>query len=82
MANEELANKVTDTSESKKAKKKVYFVKKKDGRWQVILKEGAKVIKYFDTKAEAVAYADQLAENQDGTVLVHASKGKNKGKFM
>ena len=71
-----------EVSEQKKQKKKVYFVKKKEGRWQVILKEGAKVIKYFDTKVEATAYADQLAENQDGTVLVHASKGKNKGKFM
>ncbi len=79
MANEEVKENV---AEKAKAKKKVYFVKKKEGRWQVILKEGAKVIKYFDTKAEATAYADKLAENQDGTVLVHASKGKNKGKFI
>ena len=34
-------------------KKKVYFVKKVEGRWQVILREGSKVIKYFDTKVEA-----------------------------
>ena len=34
------------------------------------------------TKKEAVEYANNLAKSQDGTVLVHASKGKNKGKFM
>lgn len=68
--------------EPKKAKKKVYFVKKVEGKWQIILREGKKVIKHFDTKVEAEAYANQLAKNQDGTVLVHASKGKNKGKFQ
>ena len=72
----------TTIEEPKKAKKKVYFVKKVDGRWQVILREGARVIKYFDTKAEAVEFAKVTAENQNGTVLVHASKGKNKGRFQ
>lgn len=63
-------------------KKKVYFVKKVDGRWQVILREGSKVIKYFDTKVEAEEFARQTAKNQNGSVLVHASKGKNKGRFQ
>ena len=62
--------------------KKVYHVKKVDGKWEIILKDGLKVIKTFDTKKEAVEYANNLAKSQDGTVLVHASKGKNKGKFM
>lgn len=63
-------------------KKKVYFVKKVEGKWQVILREGSKVIKYFDTKVEAEEFARKTAENQKGTVLVHASKGKNKGRFQ
>ena len=62
--------------------KKVYHVKKVDGKWEIILKDGLKVIKTFDTKKEAVEYANNLAKSQDGIVLVHASKGKNKGKFM
>ena len=62
--------------------KKVYHVKKVDGKWEIILKDGLKVIKTFDTKKEAVEYANNLAKSQNGTVLVHASKGKNKGKFI
>jgi hypothetical protein len=62
--------------------KKVYFVKKSEGRRQVILREGKKVIQYFSTKLEAEEFAKKLAENQDGTVLIHASKGKNKGRFQ
>ena len=69
------------TKEEIKPKKKVYFVKKVDGRWQVILREGKKIIKYFDTKVEAEEFANKTAQNQNGTVLVHASKGKNKGRF-
>ena len=63
-------------------RKKVYHLKKVDGDWQVILREGEKVIKKFKTKDEAMAYSEALAERQGGTLLVHASKGKNKGKFM
>ena len=62
--------------------KKVYHVKKVDGKWEIILKDGLKVIKTFSTKKEAIEFANNLAKSQDGTVLVHASKGKNKGKFI
>ena len=62
--------------------KKVYHVKKVDGKWEIILKDGLKVIKTFLTKKEAVEFANNLAKSQNGTVLVHASKGKNKGKFI
>ena len=62
--------------------KKVYHVKKVDGKWQIILKDGLKVIKTFNTKVEALEFANNLAKSQNGTVLVHASKGKNKGKFI
>ncbi len=62
--------------------KKVYHLKKVDNKWKIILKEGKKVIKTFDTKEEALKYGKALAKSQDGTLLVHASKGKNKGKFQ
>ena len=62
--------------------KKVYHVKKVDGKWEIVLKDGLKAIKTFATKPEAVEYANNLAKSQNGTVLIHASKGKNKGKFI
>ena len=62
--------------------KKVYHVKKVDGKWEIRLKDGLKTIKTFDTKVEAVRWAKIHAESQGGTVLIHASKGKNKGKFI
>ena len=62
--------------------KKVYHLKKVDNKWEIILKEGKKVIKTFVTKEEALKYGKALAKSQDGTLLVHASKGKNKGKFQ
>ena len=69
-------------AEEKRTGKKVYLVQKVDGQWEVVLREGAKVIKKFKTKPEALAFAEQTAKNQDGTVLVRASKGAHKGKFQ
>lgn len=64
--------------------KKVYHVSKRaeDGKWVIKFAGGEKVIKTFGTKDEALAYADQLAENQGGTVLFHASKGAKAGKIQ
>ena len=62
--------------------KKVYHVKKVGDKWEIRLKDGLKAIKTFDTKVEAMNYANSLAKSQNGTILVHASKGKNKGKFI
>ena len=62
--------------------KKVYHVaKREDGKWQIKLTGGEKAIKLFNTKAEAEEYAKKLGSNQEGTVLIHASKGASKGKI-
>lgn len=53
-----------------------------DGKWQVFRAGSDKVIKLFDTKAEAEEYTRKMAENQGVAVLSHASKGKNKGKIQ
>lgn len=68
----------------KKEGKRVYHVSKRaeDGKWAVKFAGGEKVIKLFDTKAEAEAYTKQMAENQGGVMLTHASKGKSKGKIQ
>jgi len=69
-------------AEAKKEGTKVYHVSKReeDGLWVIRFANGEKVIKTFKTKPEACEYADNLAHNQEGAVVVHASKGKNKGR--
>ncbi len=61
---------------------KVYHVSKRasDGKWQVFIKGSDKVIKLFATKVEAEAYCTEMAKKQGATLLVHNSKGANKGK--
>lgn len=68
---------------TKKDNKSVYHVSKReeDGMWQVKY-TGGRVIKLCKTKEEAMAYAKQMASNQEGTVIFHPSKGQNKGKFQ
>ena len=39
-----------------------------------------KVIKLFATKVEAEEYCEKMAKNQGATLMVHKSKGANKGK--
>ena len=62
---------------------RVYHVvkRKEDGKWAVKYAGGEKVIKLFDTKVEAEAYTKKMAENQGGVMLVHNSKGANKGRI-
>ena len=58
-----------------------HLVKRADGKWEVKFAGGQKAIKLFDTQKEALAYSKQMAKNQDGKVLVHNSKGDNKGRI-
>ena len=64
-------------------KRKVYHVAKResDGKWYVRIQGSDKVIKLFDTKVQAEEYCKVLGQNQNGTILVHASKGKSKGRI-
>ena len=66
-----------------KDSKRVYHLskRKEDGKWVVKFAGGDKVIKTFATQKEGLDYCNKMAENQDGTVLVHASKGAQKGKI-
>ena len=66
-----------------KDSKRVYHLskRKEDNKWVVKFAGGEKVIKTFDTQKEALEYCNRMADNQDGTVLVHASKGAQKGKI-
>ncbi len=67
--------------EAKEGKKVYHVAKREDGMWQVKFAGGEKAIKLFKTKVEAEAYSKKMAENQGGALLMHNSKGKNKGKI-
>ena len=58
-----------------------HVVKRSDGKWEVKYAGGEKAIKLFNTQAEATAYTKQMAKNQGGVMLVHNSKGANKGRI-
>ena len=65
------------------AKSRTYhLVKREDGKWEVKYAGGQKAIKLFDTQKEALEYSKKMAENQGGFVLVHNSKGANKGRIQ
>ena len=54
-----------------KQSKGAYFVSPRpDGRWQVKRANSEKVLKTFDTKAEAEVYAKRVATNQGSTVKI------------
>ena len=58
-----------------------HVVKRADGKWEVKFAGGEKAIKLFATQAEAIAYSKEMAKNQKGAMLVHNSKGQNKGRI-
>ena len=49
---------------------------REDGKWQVKFAKGSKALKLFDTQAEAIAFAKEKAENQDGSITIHKKDGK------
>ena len=59
-----------------------HLVKRADGKWEVKFAGGQKAIKLFDTQKEALEYSKKMAKNQGGSMLVHNSKGANKGKIQ
>lgn len=65
----------------KEATRVYHVAKREDGMWAVKFAGGEKAIKLFRTQAEAIEYSKQMADNQGGKMLVHNSKGQNKGKI-
>ena len=58
-----------------------HVVKRDDGKWEVKFAGGQKAIKLFKTQKEALEYSRKMAKNQDGKMLVHNSRGANKGRI-
>ncbi len=65
----------------KEATRTYHVVKRADGKWEVKFAGGQKAIKLFDTQKEAIEYSKVMADNQGGSMLVHNSKGANKGRI-
>lgn len=74
--------KVFTPSNEKEGKRVYHISKRSDGKWAVKFAGGEKAIKLFNTQAEAKEYTNKMAANQGGAVLVHNSKGKNKGRIQ
>ena len=76
-------NKQKEEKKDNSSNTRVYHVSKRrfDSKWTIKYAGGSKVIKLCNTQEEALAFANALAKSHNGTVLVHASKGKNKGKI-
>ena len=85
LSKKELNKSTTKIHPPKKASddsKRVYHVsKREDGKWQVKFAGGEKAIKLFKTQKEALDYSKEMTKNQKGALLVHNSKGKNKGRI-
>ena len=78
----EPAKKAAKKPEPKKEAKRTYHVvKRADGKWEVKFAGGEKAIKLFNTQKEAIDYSKKMADNQGGSMLVHNSKGANKGRI-
>ena len=68
----------TESAEKKAVNRpKNYHVSlREDGKWQVKFAKGTRALKLFDTQADAIAFAREKAENQDGTITIHKKDGK------
>ncbi len=69
--------KASEPKEEKAAPSGAYFVSPHpDGGWQVKRANAQKALKKFKTKAEAEAYAKQVASNQGTSVVRQKKDGK------
>lgn len=67
-----------ETKATRAPSKKVYHVslRRDDGKWQVKYGGGKKAIKLFDTQAEAIKFAEERADSQEGSISIHKKDGK------
>ena len=77
--NAEIVDPLKETEPAPVEKKiiNVYHISqvKATGQWKIKLGNSSKVIKLFDTQAEAIEYAKGLSKNNDRGYLVHSKKG-------
>ncbi len=49
---------------------------REDGKWQVKGEKAGKALKLFDTQKAAIAYAETIADTQEGGIVIHKKDGK------
>ncbi len=61
----------------KKPTPKKYHVAQRndDGLWQVKAEGAEKALKLFKTQQEAIDYAKKVADNQEGSIMIHKKDG-------
>ncbi|MFR1565839.1 MAG: DUF2188 domain-containing protein [Christensenellales bacterium] len=76
-SDEEMPDEEAEGEPKKANRPKNYHVSlRDDGKWQVKFAKGNRALKLFDTQAEAIAFAKEKAENQDGAITIHKKDGK------
>lgn len=55
---------------------KYHISLREDGKWQVKGEKAEKALKLFNTQKEAVAFAETIADNQEGGIVIHKKDGK------
>lgn len=63
--------------EVKKTPAKKYHIaqRQEDGLWQVKAEGAEKALKLFKTQQEAIDYAKKVADNQEGSIMIHKKDG-------
>ncbi len=56
--------------------KKYHISLREDNKWQVKCEGAEKALKLFDTQNDAIAYAKSVADNQEGSIVIHKVDGK------
>lgn len=73
------SNSQTNKSYYYNNKPRVYHISRSkfvSKHWQVKLATGEKAIKTFDTQAEAISYAKELAKRNGGSIRIHSVRGQ------
>lgn len=65
-----IPNPVYHISQNKEPRQKSYKL------WRVRLEQSEKTIKFFNTQGEAIEYAENLAKNNNGSIVIHMLDGK------
>ena len=76
-----VTKKPTKKAVASESKRVYHVVKREDGKWEVKFAGGEKAIKLFDRQDEAIVYSRKMSKSQKGAMLVHNSRGKNKGRI-
>lgn len=68
---------VEKTTAAKKSPAKKYHIAQRadDNMWQVKAEGAEKALKLFKTQQEAIDYAKKVADNQEGSIMIHKKDG-------